>query len=119
MSWLTGGGKSGHLESWTAERRGQGSEQERQQPWGCQILGGLETCPQGLGSGWGWLGWHLSGSFPTPEPLPGTKLQVQFAGAQESTCQMPGAVLGAWGCTDVRHMPCPEEIAALEWKTDL
>ena len=34
MSWLTGGGKSGHLEPWTAERRGQGSEQERQQGLG-------------------------------------------------------------------------------------
>lgn len=52
MSWLTGGGKSGHLESWTAERRGQGTEQKGSKAWGCQILGGLETVSTGP---WVWV----------------------------------------------------------------
>lgn len=62
---------------------------------------GWRPRPQGLGWGWGSLAQHLSGALPTPCPLPGAESQVQFIGVQQSSCQVPGIVLGAWGCTDV------------------
>lgn len=63
---------------------------------------GWRPRPQGLGWGWGSSAQHLSGALPTPCPLPGAQSQmVQFIGVQQSSCQVPGIVLGAWGCTDV------------------